>query len=114
MRSFVGYAQGCRVRTPSHIAHSVRYLTGLAPTNANESVSALPPTLPASTVHDSGKVPRSTRGQPALGATTSTVPWAAQTVRPSFSTSMRTTAVRLVSEMIRARASSAPTVTAAR
>ena len=40
-----------------------------------------------------------------LGSDTSTVPCAAHTSRPSFSTSMRTTAVRLVSEMIRARAS---------
>ena len=50
----------------------------------------------------------------AFGATTSTVPCAAHTRRPSFSTSMRTTAVRFVSEMIWARASRTPVVTAAR
>ena len=35
---------------------------------------------------------------------TRTVPWARQTARPSFATSMRTTAVRFVSETIWARA----------
>ena len=44
----------------------------------------------------------------------STVPCAAHTKRPSFSTSMRTTAVRRVIETMRAVAASTPVVTGAR
>ena len=61
-----------------------------------------------------GKRARGAAHSGVFGATTSTVPCAAHTRRPSFSTSMRTTAVRLVSEMISARASRTPVVTAAR
>ncbi len=49
-----------------------------------------------------------------LGGTTRTVPWAAQTSRPSLATSMRTTAVRFDSATIVAVASRSPPVTGAR
>jgi len=49
-----------------------------------------------------------------LGATTRTVPWAAHTVRPSLTTSMRTTAVRFDRATIVAVASRSPPLTGAR
>jgi hypothetical protein len=49
-----------------------------------------------------------------LGGTTSTVPWAAHTIRPSLTTSMRTTAVRFDSATIVAVASRSPPETGAR
>jgi hypothetical protein len=49
-----------------------------------------------------------------LGSTTRTVPWAAHTVRPSLTTSMRTTAVRFDRAMIVAVASRSPPLTGAR